>query len=601
MGLPPLSPPLSPPPPLPAPPLPPPANLEAEQALLGAALFDVEAFHAAAAVRPEQFFEPLHGRLWQAIGELARDDRRADPVLVAGRFQGDGAFAALGGLGYLLDLVDRAPPPDRAADYAAALADLAARRAMMALAHDLARQAADAARGSALSVAAEAEAALGEIASAGAVRASWESAGGVVSGAIAASRGRRGVAFPTGLAALDRMTGGLSPGEMAVIAGRPGMGKSAAGLTIARANAAAGRGVLVFSLEMSAEIVGLRLACDVAADPDAFAWRGPDGRFTGETPTLERARRNALTADQWAAMEAAQRVVDGWPLEIDTRPGLTVPVMEACARRRLRDWARRGVPPGPVIVDHLGIVRPDKGRGGNKVVETGDISRALSEMAKRLQVPVVALVQVNRQNESRDDKRPTLADLRWSGAIEEDARLVIFLHRPAYYARSTERRPGEDPIARTEREIEGRDDRRLFWIVAKQNSGPTGQVEAWCDIARSAIRDKPGEGAGMGPAAGPATGPREAGQSPAGGWSRGLGQGLGLGSGQDSRQGPGQDSGQGSGRDSGRGSGEGSGQASGQGSGQGSEQASGQDAGQDAGQDPGRRWDQERQPQRARA
>jgi len=463
-----------------------PANIEAEQALLGAAMFDAEAFHAASHLTADSFHEPLHGRIWDAIGDLVSKGRQPDPTLVLDRLGDDPALAELGGLRYAADLLDRAPPTTRASGYADMIADHAARRELVSLGGEIAHRSADTADGSALSILTDAESGLAEIASRGVTRSSWSTAADVVGDAIRSAQGRAGVRFPSGLAEVDQMTGGFTAGEMAVIAGRPGMAKSTAALTIARASATAGLGTLFFSLEMSTEPVGLRLACDLAYDPHAFTFNG-----RGDNPTLDRARRNDLEWSQWERLDAARQTVTDWPLLIDTRPGLTVAQMEACARRAFRDWERRGISRGPVIVDHLGIVRPDKARGGNKVVETGDVSRGLAEMAKRLDVPVVALVQVNRANEERQDKRPGLADLRWSGAIEEDARLVIFLHRPAYYLRPPED-PGSEPLAqRNEREVKLAEVRnKLFWIVAKQNSGPTGQVETFCEIGCSAIRDR---------------------------------------------------------------------------------------------------------------
>lgn len=462
------------------------ASVEAEQSLLGAALYDAEAFHAAPSLQPPQFYEPLHGRVWAAIGDLIAAGRQPDPLLVLDRLGTDPALVELGGIRYLADLVDRAPPASRAAGYADLISDHAARRGLIRVGGEIAARAAETGDASALDILTDAESALAEIASAGVTRSEWATAGDVVAGALESAQARGGVTYSTGVAEIDAMTGGLTEGEMAVLAGRPGMAKSTGGLTIARANAAAGLGTLLFSLEMAAEPVGLRLACDVAYDPGAVSFQG-----RGENPTFDRARRNALDPGQWQRLRDAAVTLNRWPLLVDCRPGLTVAQMEACARRAYREWERRGIPRGPIIVDHLGIVRPDKARAGNKVVETGDVSRGLAEMAKRLNVPVVALVQVNRANEGRDDKRPGLADLRWSGAIEEDARLAIFLHRPAYYLRSPEDSGAESLAQRNEREVKLAEVRnKLFWIIAKQNNGPTGQVETFCEIGCSVIRDR---------------------------------------------------------------------------------------------------------------
>lgn len=467
----------------------PPSSLEAEQALLGAALYDVEVFHLAADLSPDAFVEPFHARLWEQVARRASAGLGVDPTLLSPAFAADAAFRELGGVRYLADLVDRAPPPRRAADYAAVIADLAARRALIDVGAEIAADAADTSAGAALDVLASAELRLAQIAASGASRAAWRSAATVIADAIdAAQAATLEPTFPSGLAELDAMTGGFAPGELAVIAGRPGMGKSIAGLTIVKANARVGRGTLLVSLEMSGSALGLRLACDLAYDPEAVSYGG-----FGENPTYDRARRNALSPDQWRKLRGAQQLAAKWPLLIDDRPGLTVAQIEACARRAFREWARRGIEPGPVVVDHMGIVRPEKGRGGNKVQETGDVSRGLAEMAKRLGVPVIALCQINRASEGREDRRPTLAELRWSGAIEEDARLVMFLHRPAYFLRPPEDPASETMAQRVEREAKLADVRhKLLWIVAKQNSGPLGQIESFVDLGCSAIRDRAG-------------------------------------------------------------------------------------------------------------
>ncbi|HXQ47528.1 MAG TPA: DnaB-like helicase C-terminal domain-containing protein [Caulobacteraceae bacterium] len=465
----------------------PPFSLEAEQALLGAALFDPEAFHAAPSLEQEAFYEPLHGRLWRAIGELIAAGRCADPTTAFDRLRSDLALAELGGLRYLAELVDKAPPASRASTYAEMIADLSARRAVIRLVGETAERAGDTGTGSAHQVIADTEAALAQVAAAGVTRSEWRSAGDVARMAIDRAMARSSKPdFPSGLAELDELTGGFARGELAVIAGRPGMGKSVAGLTIAKANAVAGRGVLLFSLEMAADAVGLRLASDVAYDPHAVSFAGSAGN-----PTFDRARRNGLGRDEWALLHEAAETIARWPLRIDDRASLTVAQMEACARRQFRAWQREGTEPGPVIIDHLGIVRSDRDRRGNKVQETGDVSRGLAEMAKRLDVPVVALCQINRASEGREDKRPSLAELRWSGAIEEDARLVMFLHRPAYYFRAPEDGSSETAGQRIEREGKEHDARnKLFWIIAKQNSGPVGQVETFVEIGCASIRDR---------------------------------------------------------------------------------------------------------------
>lgn len=414
-----------------------------------------------------------------------------DIKVVHERMKDDPGLIEMGGLRLLADLVNHAPPTPMIPDYAAEVADLAVRRALIAGVGEVAHLARSDRDRPAAEIALEGERLLVEIASTGQSREAWLDSAGVIGRAIETARSRDGrIDCGTGLSDVDALTGGFGKGELSIIGGRPGMFKSGAASAIAKHNAQQGKGTLFFSQEMGEEQLGLRLACDLAYDPSVPRYLGKS-----ENPAFFDARRNALSVEQWHKLhDAAERASD-WPLLFDVRPGLTVPTIEACARRAIRKWERQGVEPGPVIIDHLGIVRPDKDRKGSRHAEVADVSRGLAEMAKRLDVPVIALCQLNRGVEHRDlkDRRPQLSDLRQAGEIEEDARLVIFLFREEYYYR-----PPADPSMETfEQKTErmaklDRVRNRLKWIVAKANNGPLGEVETFCDVACSAIRDLPG-------------------------------------------------------------------------------------------------------------
>lgn len=463
-----------------------PANLEAEQAIIGAVFMDNGCLPDD--LRAGDFAEPFHQRLWAAIVETVRAGRLADPTLLAGRFTTDPAFKDFGGLAYLADLMDKAPPSSTALEYSRAIQDGALRRGLIATAAIIRDAAADPDKPAEIHVI-DAERALSDLASSGPASSAWNRAATVVGDAVRQAQERKGrIELPTGLAELDAMTGGLRRGEMQIIAGRPAMGKSSAGLSLARSLASQGKGVAFFSMEMPKVALGLRMACDMAFDPEAHVYSGQS-----ENPTYFDADRGKLQRHQWEALERAEDQMAGWPLLFDTRPGLTTSTMEASARRAIRDWNRQGIDAGAIIVDHLTIAKADNDRKGNKVAEVGDISRGLAEMAKRLDVPVVALCQLSRQVEARTnaDKRPGLSDLRWSGEIEQDARLVMFLYRPEYYCR----RPEDDSDMEAMDEWRAKLDkvrRKLWWLVEKNNNGPTGEVETLCDIACSAIRDRRG-------------------------------------------------------------------------------------------------------------
>lgn len=468
-----------------------PRNLDAEQSVLGAMLYDGEAIEAVLHVKPESFSEPFHQRLFGALVDVYRAGGATDLIGMGERFKSDPAFVELGGLSYFGTLVDRAYVPT-VAKHAAIVEDLATRRALEMAAAEIGRiartgEVGGEAKGSDDLVGA-AEEHLRSIAEAGPRRDRWESAAVVVRDAIqrASTRENR-VEFPSGLSAVDDLLGGFHRQETSILAGRPGMAKSIAAEQIAKVNARTGKGVAFFSQEMGGEALGLRLACDLAFDRTAPVYSG-----VTSNPSFDMARKNRLSPDQWARLRRAQEQIadERWPLLFDTRPNLSLSQIEACARRAIRRWEREGIEPGPIIVDHLGLIRPDKDRRGSKYEETADISNGLAQIAKRLDVPVVALCQLSRGVESRDDKRPVLSDLRQAGQIEEDARSVVMLYRPAYYLRPPEVHSAESYEDRIEREAKlQRVSHQLLWLVAKNNNGPTGQAETFIEIGCAAIRD----------------------------------------------------------------------------------------------------------------
>ena len=277
-----------------------------------------------------------------------------------------------------------------------------------------------------------------------------------------------------GLAGLDNKTGGLKRGEMFVMAGRPGMGKTALALCVARATAGAGEPSLFFSLEMGDVSLSDRNLADVA-----FERNRPIPYYSIANGALNDAQARRI-------IEAA-RLQRDIPLKIDPAPGLTVSQIAARARRHQQTLERKGQRLGPVFVDHMHIVKPSNRYSGARVNEVGEISAALKALAKELDVPVVALAQLSRALENRDDKRPTMADLRDSGSIEQDADAIIFVHREAYYLERSTGATREKEAARIDRLIDVKD--QLEAIIAKQRNGPTGTVNLFCDIACNAIRD----------------------------------------------------------------------------------------------------------------
>jgi replicative DNA helicase len=460
-------------------------SFESEVALIGAAMYAPDKCDAALErLRPDHFGDPIHGLLWETIGKVVRSGGAPTPEIVRDRIGAHAGFIEWGGFDLIWTLWDRASTVG-IADHTEAVADRAGRRAIKALFDELSPKVGDTSSGDYVELLGQLEAGAAEIARSATTADSWISAGDMVRAALTRARARSGtINYPFGVEEIDEFVGGLNAGEATWVAARTGMGKTVAGMTIARANATKGLGVCFFSLEMSAEALGLRLAADVAFDRDA-AHYGPHSDQCNPTP--DAAIKNGLSASQWARLNAAERVVDGWPLFTDDRAGLTISQMEAAARRQHRRWDKAGIKPGPVIIDHLGRVRPGTDRRGAKHAEVADISNAASEMAKRLGVPVVGLVQLNRGVENREDKRPQLSDLRQAGELEEDARQVVFIYRPEYYLRP----PADGETF--DQECERREklkavEKKMYWIVGKNSHGPLGEVLTYCDMASSAVR-----------------------------------------------------------------------------------------------------------------
>jgi replicative DNA helicase len=406
-------------------------TFESEAALIGAAMYSVSACEDAfASVRSDHFGDAVHARLWSSILAIHQDGGSPMPAMVRDRMGSDPAFVEWGGYDLLDALWDKATAAG-VSDHVRAIIDRADRRAIHDLTSRVGEQVSDLTAGDAISVLADLERGAAEIARGSTIKDAWVGAEDLVGDAIAWALNRSDrIEFPFGVPELDEFTGGLNAGEACLLGARPGMGKTVGAQTVARANAAAGKGVCFFSLEMAAHPLGLRLACDLAYDRRAGFYGGVTAN-----PTADAAMRKALSVDQWRRLQDVREIVAGWPLKVDTRPGLTMAHIEAAARRQHRLWDRAGIPPGPVIIDHLGKVRPSKDRKGSRHAEMADVSADAAEMAKRLGVPVLGLVQLNRGVESREDKRPTLSDLRQAGELEEDARKVLFLYRPEYYLR----------------------------------------------------------------------------------------------------------------------------------------------------------------------
>lgn len=390
-----------------------PNSLEAEQALLAAILIRNDALYQVGGLRAEHFYEPVHGRIFDACKRLIEKGQAANPATLRAAFEADPALADLEGGNYLHRLASGAVTTTQAGSYAAAIRDTALRRSTIRACVEGAGAARDYARG-AEDILAGVQGqlvSLSESVERSAVRHD-EAVARTLEEIEAAqkSQGLRGIS--SGFADYDRKLGGLHGSDLVIVAARPNMGKTAVALHIAES---AKVPVAFFSLEMSYQQIAQRSL----------------SRATG-IPYFR--MRSGLRDDEIRRMaDAAQKLAD-LPIYIDDSPALTPSQIRARAMT-LRNKARVGL----VVVDHLQKVRPDH-RSGNRVGDFSDISGALKDLAKSLEVPVVVLSQLSRAIESheRKDKRPLLQDLRESGAIEQDADVVIGLYREEYYLEQRE-------------------------------------------------------------------------------------------------------------------------------------------------------------------
>lgn len=459
-----------------------PCNLEAEQALLGAALIDNRAMiEPAMYLRPEHFFEPLHGRIWEiAVAMRAKGDV-VSPITVNAYLPDTDIDRHTSFHDYLKQLARGATTIMNAPEYARFIIDAAKRRAVISAADQAARSAYDMPedRG-ADDVLSEAEGLILD------VRRAFDSAGksfrtdiGDASDvalaeldAVMSGEARQGGAT-TGLKDLDDRTGGFRPGELWLVAGRPGMGKTVTAVVLSLRTARAGNGALMLELEVPRQqIVARYLACQ------AFSHRTRIGFGDVLNGRIDDAQRMRL-----AEAGAELRKV---PLALDTRPRITIAEIAGAVRLEKDRMSRKGVVLRVVVVDYLKMVTAGDRYRGNRVYEIGEITGAMKSLAKELEVTIVLLVQLNRGPENREDKRPTLADLRDSGDLEQDADVVALLYREAYYLEKETRGENPDPdklnrlpLVRNHLEI----------IIDKNRSGQTGTVRVFCDVGSSFIDD----------------------------------------------------------------------------------------------------------------
>lgn len=461
-----------------------PRSLEAEHALLGATFYDNEAFHLSDGLEGRHFYEPFHGRLWDAIGERIGKGLLAEPTVIADRVAADPAFAELGGMRFLADLLDAAPPASNAPSYAQVIKANARRRDLLKLADEIREGAREAepddliGHAEASLLAMQATSRKLELMSAGAA------AGRVLDYLDAPAEQVTGVR--TGFGPLDEELGPLMAGNLVLFMGRPGMGKSASAECVALNIAEQGFGVIQINGEMTEEEMAQRHLTDICQRVHGAL--GPEYRDI---------RRRRVGADQRQMLRQAKAHLDPLPLMMIKRAGLRFSQLRSIARRQTAAWARRDIQLGALIIDHMGLVRTDQQVRDRYEAQTL-ISNSTKELAEELGCPIIALNQMNRQNEAREDKRPQLADLRDSGSWEQDADYVIGWYREAYYASKQpepkQGAPGSKEDAAWSEWDRARRSRVVEAIILKARAGACSTVKLWGDVARNAIRGSAPEG-----------------------------------------------------------------------------------------------------------
>ena len=452
-----------------------PNNIEAEQALLGAILVNNDAFYRVSDfLKPAHFHEPLHRKIFEVSAEFIRMGKTANPVTVKTFLPADQKVGDMTVAYYLARLAAEAVTVINAADYGRAIYDLATRRALITVGEDMVNIAYDAPVDmSPREQIEDAERRLFELAETGRYDGGFESFTDAVKTAVdmanaAYMRDGHLSGISTGFRDMDRRMGGLQPSDLVIVAGRPGMGKSSLATNIAfhianayepapqadgSFKAASGGVVGLFSLEMSSEQLATRIISEQTEIPSS------------------KIRRGEISEADFEKLVACSQMMQRLPLYIDQTGGISIAQLAARARRLKR---QRGL--DVIIIDYVQLMTGSSRRASeNRVQEITEITTGLKALAKELNVPVIALSQLSRQVESRDDKRPQLSDLRESGSIEQDADVVLFVFREEYYLKNREPKPGTEEYFKWEAEMnEARGKAEL--IIAKQRHGPTGMV-----------------------------------------------------------------------------------------------------------------------------
>jgi replicative DNA helicase len=424
----------------------PPHSIEAESSVLGGLLLDNGAWDRVGDLLSDNdFYRYEHKQVFGAIDSLINASRPADVITVYEHLQSLGKAEEIGGLGYLNSLAQYVPSASNIRRYAEIVRERSILRKLVSASDEIATNAFNTQGRAVAQILDEAEQKIFNIGEEGSrMKQGFQAMPQLVVSLLdrvqeMADNPNDITGVPTGFFDFDRMTSGMQPGDLIVLAARPSMGKTALAINIAEHVALnEGLPVAVFSMEMGASQLAVRIVGSIG--------RIDQGHL----------RTGKLTDDEWPRLTEAIEKLRNVSLHIDETPGLTPSELRANARRLARQCGKLGL----IVVDYLQLMSGSNSDGGdNRATEIGEISRGLKMLAKELQCPVIALSQLNRSVETRTDKRPMMSDLRESGAIEQDADVIMFIYRDDYYNKDS-KEPGVAEV-----------------IIGKQRNGPTGTVK----------------------------------------------------------------------------------------------------------------------------
>jgi replicative DNA helicase len=468
-----------------------PYDIEVEQALLGAILVDNQAIERVASlIQADDFYDPLHQRIYEVMfSSSERGGMVLTPLTLHAAMKADPGLIEVGGHAYLAGLVQAAPAMPNVRDFARILHDLAVRRTLIRIGEDIVNTAYEAphdkppkdqieeAEKALYRVSESSKYGAGPIDFAESLRRTVELA------EKAQARGGQISGLATGFTDIDSRLGGLQPSDLIIVAGRPGMGKTSLATNMAfhisrayaqdisnGADVSSGAPVLFFSLEMAAQQLSARILSEVT---EIEMWKIRNGRFDDKS-------------NEWEKFVLAMQDLSILPLYIDDTGGISIAQIAARARRLKRE---KNI--GCIMIDHIQLVA-GSGRPENRVQEITEISKALKVLAKDLDVPVIALSQLSRGVDARDDKRPVLSDLRESGSIEQDADVVMFVYREEYYLASREPEAGTPDHIKWAEKLD-KATNKADVLIEKHRHGPTGKVELQFDARFTRFSNLAGE------------------------------------------------------------------------------------------------------------